>query len=263
MANALYCRFQRPDSKAGGEPVTEADRTLNRLIVSEIEAAYPDDAVIAEENIHQPQQATHAMWLVDPIDGTREFLQGTGQFAIHVARVVDQKPVIGIVNQAATHTLYYAASGLGAWVEVHGQRRRLHVSGTADPSQMRLAVSPFMSRRLRMMIADLGLRQTQRSGGVGLKACLVASGECDLYLHPTAATSGWDLAAPAAIVLEAGGTVTDMTGETITYDPESLRLSRGIAVSNGRAHERLLSSVAKRVQDWLSGSQSIVDPSEP
>jgi len=132
--------------KAGGEPVTEADLAANRIIVEGLQARFPADAILSEELVSDPVRLkAKRVWIIDPIDGTREYIDGTHDVAVQIGLAISGVPVLGVVNQAATHRLFWSVLGQGAWLDdprtTPRRTKRLKVTSEKNPTQMRLTVS--------------------------------------------------------------------------------------------------------------------------
>ena len=245
-----YYRTGLPvEHKAGDEPVTLADRVADDLIRAGLQAAFPHDGLLTEESDDDRSRLSkERVWIVDPLDGTTEFITETGDFVVQIGLAVTGEPVLGVVYQPTADLLYYAVRGQGAYRLWDGQRQRLHVSATADPRRMRLVAShahysPLVQEAQRV----LGLASVRRMGSVGLKAGTLAAGECDLYLATTVAKE-WDLCAPHALVLEAGGKLTNLCGERLTYNKPQLSSCRGLIASNGQIHEHIVQALIPLVK---------------
>lgn len=236
------------DEKAAAEPVTEADRAANALIVRRLREAFPDDGILAEESAERAAEARghRRVWLVDPMDGTKEFIHHTDEFAAMIGLVVEGRPLLGVVNQPATGTLYRGLVGKGAeCVDSDGGVTAMRVSDRDRPERLRLICSrSHLPDVVREMMDDLGIDELLRSGSVGLKIGMIGTGRCDLYLHPSGGTKLWDAAAPEAIVVAAGGRLTDFDGRPVVYDPDHLHNDRGLLASNGRLHDHLVERLA-------------------
>jgi 3'(2'), 5'-bisphosphate nucleotidase len=217
---AVYASGEHGAStKADSSPLTEADLRAHRLIVAELGALTPDIPVLSEEAAATPyaqRSQWRRHWLVDPLDGTREFLARNGEFTVNIALIEEHAPVLGVVHVPVTDTTYTGLPGLGAW------RRR---AAAAEPirvqSQTAVPVRVVGSRSHRgdslgVFLERLGPHQLVPIGS-SLKFCMVAEGAADVYprLGPT---SEWDTAAAHAVVLAAGGTVCRLDGEALTYN---------------------------------------------
>jgi 3'(2'), 5'-bisphosphate nucleotidase len=242
---ACYGADPAVETKAGDEPVTGADRAADDLIRAGLTAVFPDDGLLTEESEDDRSRLSkERVWIVDPLDGTTEFISGTGEFVVQIALAVDGQPVLGVIQQPTTERLFYATKGCGAYHLINGNAERLWVSTVANPAEMCLIASrshytPFIEAARDA----LGIQSARRAGSVGLKVGAVAHGECDLYLATTVAKE-WDICAPHALLLEAGGTMTDLCGGPLIYNKPDLAGCRGLVVSNGRAHDRIVKVVS-------------------
>jgi len=232
--------------KAGGEPVTDADVASNDLIVQGLERVFPHDAILSEEQADDRRRLeAQRTWMVDPLDGTNEYIKRLPEFSVMIGLVEEGSPVLGVVYQPLSDEIYFAVTGNGAWLQVGSRRRPLHVTQTSDPSRMRLVVSRSHRDPLVDAIKNrLGIQKERISGSVGVKVALIARGEADLYVHPSPHTRLWDVCAAEVLLREAGGTMTDMYGDRIRYDLPEIHLRKGVAASNGAAHEKILNRVA-------------------
>src|SRR5689334_7943080 len=137
-----YQRGVSVDWKAPDDPVTAADREASSLIVGNLKRVFPDHAVLCEEEPDDLSRLAEShVWMIDPMDGTREFIAHREEFAVQIGLVVDGTPVLGVVYQPTTQKLYYAAQGMGAFLESDGSATRLHVSGETTASRLTIAVS--------------------------------------------------------------------------------------------------------------------------
>jgi len=206
-------------SKADDSPVTAADRISNETIVEHLADSFPGDTILSEESrsgwVHQP---VGRVWIVDPLDGTREFITGNGEFAVMIGLAINGEPVLGAVFAPAAGALYGAVRGQGAWVERNGTRRVMRCPPEEPGRPPRLIGSrshadPIVSR----LGEELGITDTQPCGSVGIKCARIAEGERDLYVHPGSHLKEWDTCAPEVILSEAGGWVSDCAGRPLRY----------------------------------------------
>ena len=210
-----------------GGPVTEADLRANDLIERGLREAFPDDGVVTEESGARDDGAERC-WYVDPLDGTKEFIRGNGQFAVHIGLAVQGRARVGVVYQPALDRLWSGVVGGPCVLEEGGKRREIRVAA-ADPSSIVLAVSrSHPVRRLDLLASELGIEKVVRYGSVGLKCAMVAEGAADLYVHPSARSYRWDACAPEAVVRAAGGVLVDLAGEPYRYGEGELQNRRGI-----------------------------------
>jgi 3'(2'), 5'-bisphosphate nucleotidase len=235
------------ESKAGDEPVTEADRAANALIVERLRDAFPDDVVLSEEIPDDLSRLGRArVWMVDPIDGTRDFIMGQSGFVVMIGLAVDGRPEVGAVAHPLSRKVYAGAAGAGAWVsEPAGARTRLHTSSLARPPGIRLVASKsHRTGRIDAVKRALGIDDELNVGSVGLKIGLVAEGSRDLYVYTGGRTKIWDTCGPEAILRAAGGRLTDLDGRPLVYDQPELYNRRGIVASNGPLHDFVIETLA-------------------
>jgi 3'(2'), 5'-bisphosphate nucleotidase len=229
------------ETKAGGSPVTQADLEANAYLVDAIGGAFPGEPVLAEESADPlARRGAGRLWIVDPLDGTREFLSQNGEFSVMIGGVSDGSPRVAVVYVPARDVLYTAGSGAGAWAETTGTRHRLRCA-PARADALRLVGSRSHPDPLleRMRIA-LGIEDVRPSGSVGIKCALIAGGERDLYVHPAPYLKEWDTCAPELLVTEAGGVVTDCRGNPLVYNKDSPAQPDGIVASGADVHESVM-----------------------
>ncbi len=210
--------------KGDDDPVTAADHASNAEILAVLGRRRPDDPVLSEES--RPPEGHRGLgrlWVVDPLDGTKEFIAENGEFSVMVGLAENGRAVLGAVYQPAVDRLFAGLGAGGAWVVAgtpHGaETRRLGLSGG---SEQRRPIRFVRSRshpdaRLTRLVEELGDVEEVISGSVGIKCALVAQGLADLYVHPVPFLKEWDTCAPEAVLRGAGGTVTDCAGEPLRY----------------------------------------------
>jgi 3'(2'), 5'-bisphosphate nucleotidase len=226
------------EMKPGDEPVTLADKHANELIVNALASRFPGELIISEE---APPEALapERMWLVDPIDGTKDFIRGADGFSVMIGLVIAGRPVLGVVHQPAVPRTFYASPD-GAFVD----GTPLAVSPIASAAEARLVASAsHRTPDIDRVKQTLGIADEQNVGSVGVKLCLIALGARDLYVNPTAKTKAWDTCAPEAILARAGGRLTDLFGNPVDYTRE-LRQVRGLVGSNGHVHDEVVGKLA-------------------
>jgi 3'(2'), 5'-bisphosphate nucleotidase len=231
--------------KAASSPVTEADLAANRAIVSAIGAQYPSEAILSEESKDASDRlAQEVVWIVDPLDGTKEFLAGNGEFAVMIGLVVSGEPVMGVVYAPAPDVLYAAGRGEGAWLETKGgAQRRLHCTSPALDRLRLVGSRSHAEPALTQMQAALGITDVRPSGSVGIKCGLIAEGMRDLYIHPVPYLREWDTCAPEVVVTEAGGRVTDCLGEPLRYNKREPVQPHGIVACEARVSPEILARI--------------------
>lgn len=225
------------------EEVTAADREANDLIVRRLAAEFPDDGILAEESKDTERRLEkERVWLIDPMDGTKNFIQRDNDFAVQIGLAVRGEPVAGVVYQPARDVLYRAVRGEGSWRE-HGDKppERMQVSDRIDPAEMVLASSrSHRSPRMERVVESFGFKHETRRGSVGVKIGLIAEQEADLYLHLSPSTKQWDTCAPEIVLTEAGGRLTDLFGQPLRYNEPRIDNRNGVVATNRAAHELVI-----------------------
>ncbi len=229
-------RFESADlsvkSKPDMTPVTDADLACEKLIRTELSKARPKDEILGEEFGGEPTY-TGRQWVIDPIDGTKNYVRGVPVWATLIALLEDGKPVVAVISAPALRRRWYACEGEGAYRVFGGEKRRLKVSEVSSIADASISMSSLAGwGQLRQAFNDM-TDDAWRLRGFGdfWNYCLVAEGAVDIAAEPE--VSLWDLAAPALLVTEAGGTFTNLSG---TPGPAG-----GSAVAtNGLLHDSVL-----------------------
>ena len=239
------------DYKGPGDPVTAADRRSNHLLVQRLNQAFPGIPVVAEESepaSFEGFREAERVFFVDPLDGTREFIQRNGEFAVMIGLVEGFRAVAGAVCAPAIGVTWVGAVGLGAWkIGSQASRSAVRVSVTDALAQARIVASrSHRSARLERVLAALDAREVRPMGSAGIKGAHVAEGLADAYVDTSGSTKRWDACAVDALVTVAGGCVSDVTGAPIDYRGPSLANERGLVVSNGLMHEAILTRIASQ-----------------
>lgn len=231
--------------KEGNSPVTAADHTANELIVEGLQNAFPGQAILSEELKDSPARLlTDRVWIVDPLDGTKEFLAQNGEFSVMIGLAIAGSAVLGVVYLPDGDVLYAAAKGHGAWVERSGTRQALHCA-PYDGGEIRMVGSRSHPDPLLAAIQeDLQITDVLPSGSVGVKCSLIAEGIRDLYVHPVPYLKEWDTCAPEVLLREAGGHVSDCLGRPLLYNKPEPTQPRGILACRAGLVETVLTTVA-------------------
>jgi len=205
-------------AKADMSPVTEADVRAEAFIVEQLSLLLPGVPVIAEESAAAGRlpKIGACFWLVDPLDGTKEFVARNGEFTVNIALIEDGAPVLGVVQAPALDQLYVGGPGIGSWREDVGGRQPL--SARTTPAEGLTVACSRSHGDADAIRAFLGTRQVARlaPAGSSLKFCLIAAGEADLYPR-LGRTMEWDTAAGHAVLAGAGGQVLDLHGQPLRY----------------------------------------------
>ena len=231
--------------KGSGDPVTKADRLASRFLIRGLRRRFPNDAIVSEEEPEDPGRCQKSrVWLIDPMDGTKEFIEHRGEFAVMIGLALEGAPVLGVVYHAVKEKLYCAAYGSGTILKEHGGVTSLRVSQETDPQRMTVALSrSHHSPVIDSICTRLHIARSIRSGSIGLKVGMICEGRAHLYLDMSVRTSLLDTCAPAALLQEAGGRMTDLKGMQLRYDSPELRNLNGFIASNGTIHDRIVEAV--------------------
>jgi len=217
--------------KDDSSPLTQADLAAHHIIESGLSKLTPQLPVLSEESAAIPY-ATRATWrrywLVDPLDGTREFIKRNGEFTVNIALIDDGKPVMGVVYAPAKDQLYYASKDCGAFKQSDNQAVQAIKARKLDLANITVAGSRSHSdARMQAFLANLAGNLSQPkliSIGSSLKICLVAEGAADVYPR-LGLTSEWDTAAAQCVLEQAGGQLTDTSGNTLQYNTKESLLN--------------------------------------
>jgi 3'(2'), 5'-bisphosphate nucleotidase len=235
------------------EEVTAADREANELIVSRLQKEFPDDGILAEESTDSEHRLEKdRVWLIDPMDGTKNFIARDGDFAVQIGLAIGGESVLGVVYQPTRKVLYRAVRGGGAWIEDEDNVAvRMSVSKQTKPGEMILASSrSHRSPRMERVVSEFGFKKEMRRGSVGVKIGLIAEQQADLYLHLSPSTKQWDTCGPEAILAEAGGRLTDLFGQPLRYNGVRIDNRNGIVATNGAAHEMVIENLAPLLKEF-------------
>jgi len=226
------------------EPVTAADREASRIIVDGLKTAFPQDAILSEEETDNPSErlSKKRVWIIDPIDGTAGFVKKDGDFSVQIGLAENGEPVLGVVLLPFHRTLYYAVKGEGAFATFDGSMpKALRASDRAAFDEMTLAFSRnHPSKGITAIIAAFRFADAIQRGSIGLKIGLISEKKADIYVHLSPRTKLWDTCAPQVILEEAGGRLTDLFGETYRYDISDVQNHGGIVATNGVSHDAVL-----------------------
>jgi 3'(2'), 5'-bisphosphate nucleotidase len=224
----VYERDFTASTKADGSPLTEADRAAHELIVARLGALTPDIPVLSEESAaiaYEERACWGRFWLVDPLDGTKEFIKRNGEFTVNIALISGDEPLLGVVHVPVSGATYSACRGVGAFLQAPGQAARAIAAGSYAGGRARVVASrSHAGDSLRAYLDRLAAAEGEFDTvamGSSLKLCLVAENRADVYprLGPT---SEWDTAAAQCVVEVAGGRVTDVHGQRLRYNKTSL-----------------------------------------
>ncbi len=233
------------EDKKGG-PVTAADMAANHYILEKMQAAFGEDQFgYLSEETHQGMEPFPQdwVWIIDPLDGTRDFIDKTGEYALHIALTYQQRPVLSVVGIPEANKLYYAVKDQGCFVETKdGEIKPIKLTSKLAGESLTLVVSrTHRDQRFQDLIDRLPFGDRHYVGSVGCKIVAILEGQADVYisLSGKSAAKDWDFAAPELILTEAGGEFTYFNQEPVIYNRGDVRQWGGIMATNGSSHSQL------------------------
>lgn len=244
--NAILSVYRRAGDidvtiKDDNSPLTEADRDAHEIIIAELKRFTPSIPILSEESDGtsvDERLSWSRYWLVDPLDGTKEFIKRNGEFTVNIALINKGAPELGIVHVPVTNISYLGKTGVGAWkVAATGEADAISTTNfDLNPGQVRIVASrshrgDLLDQLINTMEAELGKAEVV-SMGSSLKICLLAEGKADIYPR-LAPTSEWDTAAAHAVLAAAGGDIVDTEFQALRYNQkESMLNPHFIAISD-------------------------------
>ncbi|NWN91375.1 3'(2'),5'-bisphosphate nucleotidase CysQ [Marinobacter adhaerens] len=219
--------------KEDESPITAADVASHEIIVKGLRRISPQIPILSEEGLLAPweeRRQWQRFWLLDPIDGTKDFTQRTGEFTVNIALIENGEPVLGVVTAPALNEAFWGIKGIGAWKrDGRGQAQPIEVA--VPPATRRVVASKnHLNAETRAFIDSLGAHETLQAGS-SLKFCRIAEGAADIYPR-MGPTSEWDTGAAHAVLLAAGGNVHTLEGKPLRYGKENVLNPHFIAAGN-------------------------------
>ncbi|MCY4050683.1 MAG: 3'(2'),5'-bisphosphate nucleotidase CysQ [Gammaproteobacteria bacterium] len=228
--------------KKDGSPLTMADLHSHKFILTSLQELTPDIPILSEESspeIHRQRINWSTLWLVDPLDGTKGFVQGNGEFTVNIALIQDSKPILGVVYTPVRNLLQYAALGVGAFcVDAQNKCRPIQTREISDQLVVVVSSRSIQDANLNRFISKLKLHFSQVETyplGSSLKFCLLADGLADIYPR-FGPTSEWDTAAAQCILEVAGGKIQNAEGNSLEYNKLDIVNSAFIASGSFEAN---------------------------
>ncbi len=229
-----------------GEPVTNADLAVNQHILDRLIPIFGNSCGYLTEETYQQQQAALTeswVWIIDPIDGTKEFVNKTGEYAVHIALVHQQRPVLAVVALPEAEKVYQAVQSYGAFVvDRSGLRQKLQVDQQMPLTDLTVIASrSHRSAALEKILKGLPCQQQIQIGSVGGKIAAIIEHRADVYISQsaTSAPKDWDLAAPELILTEAGGQFTHANGQVLCYNQSDVSQWGCLVASSGQWHQQI------------------------
>ncbi len=237
--------------QVGGEkesPVTSADLAANDYILNRLQSALDGTFGYLSEETFKTQDPGDRLekswvWIIDPLDGTQDYIQGTGEYAVQIALAYEGRPVVAVVVCPGQGKLYSAIQGEGTWVhEKSGKSYQAKVSTKSKLSDMIIVTSRnHVTKKLQDLVKKLSISSQRGMGSVGFKVSAIVDQGADLYVSISGKTApkDWDFAAPELILTEAGGKLTYINGGVITYNREDVNQWESVLATNGICHDSI------------------------
>jgi 3'(2'), 5'-bisphosphate nucleotidase len=239
------------------EPVTVADVAVSQYILSQLQEAFGDEefGYISEETYKSQQSKDPAklVWIIDPLDGTRDFIDKTGEYAIHIALVQDTRPILAVVAIPEAEKIYYATKGGGTFVETVDGSHPLKVPADKPIEDLTIVVSrSHRNERLEYLLKNLPCQKQKAIGSVGCKVTAIVEQQADIYisLSGKSAPKDWDMAAPELILTEAGGKFTHFDGTPLEYNTGDINQWGGLLASSSQDHEILCQKAEQALAEF-------------
>ena len=245
-------------------PVSAADLAVNSWLINGLQSQYPliNWFLLSEEtakdfSFGKNFSSDGWIWILDPLDGTKDFLRGSGEYAVHLALLYKQQPVLGIVLIPELEELWFGGRGLGTWCENRIREKKFcSFSNRTDLNEIILVASrSHRDERLEQLFRRLEIPNQKAVGSIGCKVATILRGESDLYISLSGKTAPkhWDLAAPEIVLKSAGGNFTHVDGTLLKYDDKDFSQRGCLLASNGINHKFL----AEKILDEINQ----IDPS--
>jgi len=245
----VYNREFSSTLKNDNEPLTEADVKSNQIIQKIISDS--GHLILSEESVDDKKRLdSKKIWIIDPLDGTSDFIKKTGEFTIMISLVEDHIPILGIIYWPTKSTLYIAQKGQGAFKSYNDDWSKLSVSNVSELENCRAVGSRYhISEIEQNLIKRLNISQFT-SKGSSLKVADISSGNAELYFTTTNKIKQWDTCASYCLLTEAGGKMTDMFGNDLKYNTERLNHENGLLVSNGLIHNHIIKIYRESIKNY-------------
>ena len=232
----IYNEGFEVEIKEDDSPVTNADKKADELIRAILGEAFPDYGFLTEESADTPERLSKEfIWIVDPVDGTTEFVSRNGQFTTNIALARNGEVVVGVINVPMLDVLYFAVKGEGAYrLNKDGSKEKIHVSSRKKGELLAIkSISHFRENEKEFLDKNASaFKGDVEPIGAANKFCVIAAGEKDYFIRLNNGTKEWDVAPGDLIVTEAGGVMVKPDGSKITYNKEDVYNRNGYIVTN-------------------------------
>ncbi len=217
------------------DPVTRADTEADTYLRQAISNAFPVDEILSEEHKPQPNSYAGRVWMVDPLDGTKDFVGGRESFSIIIGLYQNNQPELGVVYAPVSGDILYAQRDKGAYRVRDGSRVRLRVGSNTDLRQAKLVTRNHVSgdvRPLDQQVDNLPVSDRVPEGSIGLKIGRIADGSADVFVHTNLKACKWDTLGSEIILTEAGGVITDLEGTPLDYSKPTVDWDKYFIAAN-------------------------------
>ena len=240
----IYQGEYETSTKNDDSPITDADLKSNEIIKKIL--SQTEHGILSEEDKDDlTRLSKETIWIVDPLDGTSDFIDKTGEFTVMISLVKNKIPILGVIGWPTENTMFVAQKGSGAFKFSNDEWEKISVTKTLEISKCRTVGSRHhLSDKEKLFIKKLGIEDFT-SIGSSLKVGKISSGDAEAYITTTNKMKEWDSAASHCIIYEAGGKMTDMLGNDLTYNNKDVYHQNGILVTNGLIHEKIVDEFKK------------------
>ncbi len=233
--------------KDGNEstPLTEADLASEKIINANLKKF--NIPILSEEAADDLKRLdSEYVFIVDPLDGTSDFIKRTGEFSVMIGLAKEGKPIMGVAYEPLKKIFYIAEKDKGCFIEKDGKVARVQVNNNDDFSEWKILVSRNHLREEELIIFEkFNFKEKIAMGSVPIKIGKIVSGEAEIYINSSDKTGEWDTCVGQIMIEEAGGKITDMHGEKIVYNKKVPKNLNGFVITNGQRHEEIITELAK------------------
>lgn len=235
------------DTKHDGSPVTLADHAANEILIEALTET--NIQILSEESTGIALPYPERLWIIDPLDGTHDFIQKTGDFSVMIGLLEHGRPTLGVVYAPVLEELYYATQGEGAWVHNTrtGETTEFKIQNEAPQVPRLIRSRNHHSERVAHIAEKLNATIAESRGSVGIKAAVIAKGDADFYIV-MGRLGEWDTCAPEIILKEAGGFVSDLQGAPLLYGNSNHTLAPGTLFAHPAYREKVLDAIKNTLQ---------------
>ena len=230
-------KFEKEDKS----PFTEADIASNKIILSGLKKYnWPVLSEETEDDLSRLKK--EKLWIIDPLDGTSDFLNKTGDFSIMIGLVEKGEPILGVVYQPTENKIYFSQKNKGSYLKIGNKpEEKLETSQISNLIDARFVISRHhLDQETKDFLKNNNIKKAKQTGSIGVKVGLIAQGKAEGYITFSDRTSQWDTCAPEIILKEAGGEMTNLSGEKFVYNRKELRNLKGIVASNKKIHQEII-----------------------